>query len=229
MYFGVGTMESYLNQEMRKHLASQGKTDEEVFKVLRGPSIKKKLAKWPEEICGKPIQFEPKVLTIIDEYKAIRDEITHPKNADHSIYLNLDAAKPDELVDAVATALVTMMEERGKPFPFWLLGWNYVGHNGNPAAPFHGNNLNGFAWSLINMGFTGVHATPDWERTQMSSLKGYRHLQGELAKYPDDIEPFRLMFPSRPFLTRRWWDEAYIKESIERLKALQTEAMRKPA
>jgi hypothetical protein len=90
---------------------------------------------------------------LFETYQETRNEITHPKRRDHSIYVELDQADPDGLVDAIARAIVTLCEARGVPFPYWVLGWNYVGLNNNPAHPLQSNNLNGFVWSFRGMGY----------------------------------------------------------------------------
>ncbi len=221
IYFAVCTIESFLNQEMRQKLESQGNSEKEIYQTIRKPSIKQKLKKWPQILYNKPIEFEERVIRVIDEYRELRNEITHPKRKDHAVYYILDQSNPDQLVDAIGSALACLYEAKEQPFRYWILGWNYVGMNGNPAFPMESNNLNGFVHSLRGMGFSGIGDDLTFEKRCMSTLKNYEHLKVLLSKYPNDIEPYWAEFPSRPRLTRRWWDHEFI---ISNVKTCQQEA-----
>lgn len=217
VYFAVSTIETFLNQQMRRHLEEQEIAEEAILKRLRSHEDKRK--DWPSEICGKEVNFSSDVHKVFETYRLMRNEITHPKRRDHSIYLELESANPDELVEAISVAIVTIHEGMGEPFPYWVLGWNYVGMNGNPAYPVQSNNLNGFVYSLIGMGFQGVRSSDlSWERRHMFTVENYKHLKSELAKYPVDIEPYWPDFPMRPRLTRRWWDHEFINKNIREAK-----------
>lgn len=161
-------------------------------------------------VAREEAAFEKSLKSVFARFKDMRNEITHPKNWDHSIYAELDACNPESLVEAVARGIVMLHEAKSMPFPYWLLGWNYVGMNGNSAHPFEGNNGNGFVHS-----FRGIfEVSPrcfDFERDFMTSIRGYEDLKKALDGYPHDIEPFWSNFPLRPRLCRRWWDHAFIR------------------
>lgn len=215
IYFAVCTIESFLNQEMRRILEAQSVSEEKIYQTIRKPSIKQKMRKWPQIIYNKPIEFEERVLRVIDEYRELRNEITHPKRRDHAIYYVLDQSNPDQLVDAIGSALACLYDAKEKPFPYWILGWNYVGMNGNPAFPTQLNNLNGFYYSLKGMGFSGLGADITFEDRCMSTKRDFDHLLSQLKSYPEDIEPYWEGFPSRPRLTRRWWDHEFIISNVK--------------
>jgi len=220
LFYAVGVIEALLNHEMRRHMEKQGASQEKIFKRLRRTKLDQKRDDWPSEICGKPIKFESAVVELFKTYRDIRDEITHPKRRDHSIYAELDRADPESLVGAIARAIVTLCEGKGVPFPYWVLGWNYVGMNNNPAHPFQSNNMNGFYWSLRGMGYGiamdvqyGAGDVP-WDRKYMANMAAYDCLKDALARYPEDIEPYWKGFPLRPCLTRRWWDHEFINANL---------------
>jgi hypothetical protein len=221
VFYAVSVIEALLNSEMRRYMQEQGASEIDILKRLRNTRFQEKREKWPSEICGKPVKFNSSVVKLFETHRSIRDEVTHPKRRDHSIYVELDQAAPDSLVDAIARAIVTLCEARSVPFPYWVLGWNYVGMNNNPAHPLESNNLNGFLWSFRGMGF-GVNTSDiHWERQHMTSMAGYEALKEALARYPADIEPYWKDFPLRPRLTRRWWDHEFI---IAAFKAAGTAA-----
>ncbi len=215
----VNVVEALLNKEMRRHMESAKISEREIQKRLRSTSLDVKRDTWPSEICGRTVTFRPEVVEIFKAYRDIRDELTHPKRRDHSIYVELDRAQPDALVDAIARAIVTICEGRGVPFPYWVLGWNYVGLDNNMAHPCLGNNMNGFYWSLRGLGFVIAKDVQDaggvvWDQKYMGDMAAYNRLKEGLASYPEDIEPYCTALPLRPRMTRRWWDHEFIHANI---------------
>ena len=213
IYFGIGTLEAFLNKRIRRFLEGQGVDEAEISRKLFH-SIEDMWTKWVKRIYGKSAIKESGVSDVFKRFKDIRNEITHPTNRDHSIYAHLDIVQPYELLEAVAIGLVSLYEAEQQPFPYWLLGWNYVGMNGDATHPAESNNQNGFLHSLRYMGFkvpAGIApACEDWERQNMTSLVGFKKLRLDLDMYPEDIEPIQDMFPTRPRLCRRWWDRELI-------------------
>lgn len=213
IYFGIGTLEAFLNKRIRLFLEGEGVDEEEICRKLFH-SIEDKWTKWVKRIYGKNAIKESGVSDVFKRFKDLRNEITHPTSRDHSIYAHMDSVQPYELLDAVAIGLVSLYEAERKPFPYWLLGWNYVGMNEDAAQPAQGNNQNGFLHSMKYMGFpvpSGISpACEDWEKQYMTTLDGFRKLRLSLDLYPEDIEPFLANFPSRPRLCRRWWDRELI-------------------
>ncbi|WP_223524791.1 hypothetical protein [Pseudomonas sp. A-B-26] len=207
-YFSVCCVEAFLNAMMREKLTQDGFGEEAILKKLRKVNLEEKIRSWPSDICGKPLEVPGCIIDTFKSFQAIRNEVTHAKNRDHSIYADLDRMQPALIVDAVARLIVTTLSAKVRAFPYWLLGWNYVGFNGNPAHPFEGNNLNGFVHSLRNLGihFNNYGSDIAWEQKAMTSTKGYDELKNILSQVPMDIEPRDIRFPQKPQLTRRWWD-----------------------
>ncbi len=215
LYFGIGALEAFANERMRKHLEEQGNTEEAVLKELRHGRIDTKIKAWPELMSGQSVDIDPTVLAIIDANKLMRDEITHPKRHDSSIYRDLDSFDPEQLVEAVSSYIVSVLQSLGQPFPYWLLGWNYVGLNGDPTALFQGNNGNGFAHSYSALGLRNFNPyLYGFEQQNMMTLPHYKRLKSELDACTLDIEPFFDRFPTKPRLTRRWWDAEFIRSQI---------------
>ncbi|KZB72296.1 hypothetical protein AUQ43_04030 [Thalassospira sp. MCCC 1A01148] len=216
IYFGIGTLEAFLNNRIRSFLSREGLPEEEIEFKLRH-SIEDKWTKWVKRIYGTSAIKDSGVADIFKRFKDIRNEITHPTSRDHSIYAVLDNIQPYELLDAVAIGLVSLFETERKPFPYWLLGWNYVGLNGDASHPTQSNNQNGFLHSMKYMGFSvpaGISpACDDWEMRYMTSIDGFRKLRMSLDTYPKDIEPFFEEMPLRPRLCRFWWDRELILSS----------------
>lgn len=198
---------------MRENLTQNGVDEEGILKILRKGRLGGKLQNWPSEICGKPVEIPESLIDTFKTFQEIRNEVTHAKNRDHSIYADLDRMEPTQIVDAIARIIVTILSGKERPFPYWLLGWNYVGMNGNPAHPFESNNLNGFVHSLRNLGisFNNYGSDSVWEKMAMTSVKGYEELKDILSQVPSDIEPLHHRFPQKPRLTRRWWDSDVVR------------------
>lgn len=218
IYYAIGTLEAVLNTEMRRHLEGLGENEENIEKKLATTKMHVKRDTWIREIHGQDFSFDPLLVDVFKRYRAIRDEITHPKKRDHSIYHELDNCNTRELVEIIAHALVAIYEVKNVPFPYWVLGWNYVGMNGDATHPMESNNQNGFLWSLNWMGFNvpaGDYGRANqWERQFMTSLEGYKQIKDGLDAYPHDIEPYVAEFSFRPRLCRRWWDRDFILSTI---------------
>lgn len=215
VYFGVSTVEAFLNQSMRQHMKEAGADEEAIFKKLRRTSLDEKRRDWPAELCGRPVTFDPATEQVFNYNKGIRDEVTHPKRRDQSIYPQLDSFNARSFTEAVALTLVGVYEGLAKPFPYWVLGWNFVGLNGDAAWPMETANLNSFYPSLRTMGFKLGHYDVNWDHNNMVTAVDYMRLVAALNTYPDDIEPYTPRFPSKPRLTRRWWDHAFIRQTVQ--------------
>jgi hypothetical protein len=216
IYFSIGCLEAFLNGLMREKLETEKIENDAIQKILRRDSLWEKIEEWPSELSGKPVKLPENIVSTISKFRNVRNEITHAKRRDHSIYAELDTVNPDEIMDTLARTIVIVLSEMKRPFPYWVLGWNYVGMNGNPAHPFENNNLNGFVHSLRNMNisFNNYGSDLTWESRAMTSEHGYMELKDVLSKVTFDIEPFHPTFPSKPRLTRRWWDVEFIKASV---------------
>ncbi|MCO6187215.1 hypothetical protein [Rhizobium sp. L1K21] len=210
LYFSECTIESALNSAKRNSMS--GEPEEAIFRTLRWGSLRDKATKWPSEIAGREISFEPDFWQFFDHFKNVRNEVTHPKRHDHSIYADLDKADPTTIEKAIARALVTLYSAQKKPWPYWLLSWNYVGFNGDKTAPFESNNLNGFFHSLPALGIRWHGASQMcFEQEGMSTLANFDELDAVMKKVTLDIEPPNKIFTDRPRLTRRWWDLSFLQ------------------
>lgn len=207
-YFSICCFEAFLNSMMREKLMQNGFDEDTILKKLRKVNLEQKIRIWPTELCGNTLEIPSDIIDTFKSFQGIRNEVAHAKNRDHSIYADLDRMQPVLIVDAVARLIVTTLSAKSQPFPYWLLGWNYVGFNGNPAHPFEGNNLNGFVHSLRNLGirFNNYGSDIVWEQKAMSSMTGYDELKDILSQVPINVEPRDTRFPQKPRLTRRWWD-----------------------
>lgn len=213
IYFSISCTEAFLNSIIRKKLSEDGVEEELVLKKLRKTTLEQKIKNWPSEVCGRPVDMPDQIIDTFKAFQAVRNEVTHANNRDHSIYADLDILKAYVIVDAVARFIVTVFSAMERPFPYWLLGWNYVGFNGNAAHPFESNNLNGFVHSLrnLNISFNNFGSDNEWEKRAMTTIKGFDELRDILGKVPVDIEPYHGRFPQKPRLTKRWWDAEVAK------------------
>lgn len=218
LYYAVGTIESYLNSERRKFLENAGTEESQIQKQLKDTRLPDKRKKWPEEMYGSNFNLDDSIVQIFEKYAKDRNEITHPKNRDHSIYAELDNMDDIALRDSVAKSLVSLHAAKNTPFPYWVLGWNFVGMNNNPAYPFEGNVHNGFLHSLQAMGYrvpaSDYGSAKTWVEANMTTLAGFENLKKVLDAYPHDIEPCSEWLPMKPRLCRRWWDHQFILSTV---------------
>lgn len=209
LYFGVGAIEAFLNQQMRKRFAGV-KTEAEIHDMLRKPRLMDKLTEWPSVLCGVEIVVPEYLVSAINDFRQLRGEVTHQKKHDHSLFTELDTAQPHRLVSAVSQYQVLILEHLKQVFPYWLLGWNYIGINNDPNTPCLINNQQ-FRYSLRALGEHHVpaadyYAAGQWEIANMTTLDGYTRLKTLLDAKPVDIEPHNPSFPTAPRLTRNWWN-----------------------
>jgi hypothetical protein len=212
LYFGIGAIEAFLNKKMRQRFTGI-KTEDEIHEMLRSPqaTLMKKVKEWPSILCGVEIEIPAGIVSALDDFRKLRGEITHQKRHDHSLFADLDATQPENLVEAVNSFQVTILEHLKEVFPYWLLGWNYIGINNDPEAPCLINNQQ-LRYSLRALGedvpAADYEAALTWEAENMSTLAGFRRLKNILDAKTIDIEPFSATYPNRPRLTRNWWDQS---------------------
>ncbi len=212
LYFGIGAIEAFLNERMRQKLKS-GKTEEDdIFKKLRSTRFNIKLSIWPSEISGRKVVVPKDLMVLINVYSDLRGEVTHPKRKDHSIYKDLDNVNIDKMPSVVAEYIVSTLTACDETFPYWLLGWNYIGMGRDEGIPVLINNQQ-FLYSLGAFGFRVPTPIADemksWEQKNMSTVDGFRALQKAL-KSLNHCEFKVARFPHKPRLCRKWWDEKHI-------------------
>lgn len=218
LYFGIGTVESFINEEIREFLKDAGSDQAKIDKEIEDKNIGSKFKKYLPRITETEINVPDSMREIFDAFRDMRNEVTHPSHEDHSIYQELDEADPDVLVETVTEFLVLIHEGKRESFPYWLLGWNYVGCDGDPTKLTMGNLKNCFLHSLKRFGFDvpafRVNEADRWTESNMKTLDGFRELKEQFSKLPHEIEPVDPRFPDRPRLTERWWDDELIMRGI---------------
>ena len=214
LLFGGCAIESFMNTNMRTYLVGKGVSEKKIFQKLRYTPLREKMEEWPFGICG--VAIEAKDIEIISEFLDLRNEVTHRKRKDHSLYKELDEAKPAKFVEAVQMAFVVIYSGLDNSFPYWLLGWNFVGMNGDETHPSLINNQK-FKHALAHMGFQvpawEYHATNAWEEKNMRGFAAFRRLKSEYYDNAPTIEPKDPRFPMAPLLCKRWWDRGLIRKS----------------
>ena len=159
---------------------------------------------------------------VIKEYQYLRNEIVHPKRNDQQPQFHVQHINPSNFISLLQKFSLGIFAALGEEFPYWLTGWNYTGFNGNWSDLFLSNNGNGFAYSLMYMGFRfrPLHGAgnPSFGMAHMTTAEHFEEIQGFLAGYPEDREPLVRRFPMRPRLVKTWW-------SRETLRAVEEEVM----
>lgn len=211
LLFGGCAIESFLNSSMRAYLKKKEESEDNVIKLLRYTALRKKLESWPFEICG--VTIDKQDFDILWGFLDLRNEVTHRKRKDHSLYKELDEASPVNFVEAVQRTFVQFYYGQGTSFPYWLLGWNFVGMNSDYTHPCLINNQQ-FKHALNNMGFrvpaSDYGAANAWEEENMKGIEAFCNLKRDYYFKAPNIEPKSKMFPRAPRLCKRWWDKKLI-------------------
>jgi len=211
LYFGIGSIESFLNETMRREMTSCGATEDEIYNALRKPGFAEKLKKWPARLAKQDVSISTDFKELVTYYQDIRNEITHPKRKDHSLYKELDEIKIEEFPALVAEFIIKVIESRKEIFQYWLLGWNQLGMNGDFTYAFLSNNYE-FVKLLRIFGYDiPQDATYDegWQRANMCTFEHYKDLLAILPKDHCQYETSR--FPAMPRFCQKWWDEEHIR------------------
>lgn len=208
LYFGITSVESFLNQEIRDSMKENGASDNEILETVCGGRRRKK---WLE---SSPIGsiYRDDIYKKFIYYKEIRNEVTHPTRKDQLINDYIEVIDTNEVIDVVKYILVKTCENQNKEFQYWMLGWNYIGYNFNDYELYLSNNLNGFFHSLMRMRLLGleINYQMDFSKRHMTGYSSFLNLQEKLSSYPFDIEAVDPGV-SRPRLTRKWWDRKVLK------------------
>ncbi|WP_155957845.1 hypothetical protein [Fodinicurvata sediminis] len=210
LLFGGCAIETFLNKQLRACLEEKKSGETQIYKRLRYTSLHEKMEKWPSELYGICLP-EHDVETISNALE-LRNEVVHRKRKDHSLYQELDDTDPVSFVHAVQHIIATTLGASGRAFHYWLLGWNYVGMNGDEAHPFLGSNQQ-FKYSLNAMGFrvpaTDYYAAKAWEAKNMQGLEAFKAMRKQIYDAAPIIEPRHPVFRS-PRLCKRWWDKTVV-------------------
>jgi hypothetical protein len=207
LYFGIASLEAFLNRQMRSHL-SPDLGDEAIYRKLRAPIIfVKKLHEWPKEILSSPLVIDENTRELLRLFNEIRGDLTHPKTSGRDIYERLDAVNAADIHMAVATYIVSFLAARGEDFRYWLFGWNYQ-NPGSRTQEIAIINNQQFLFSLSHLGVEVPTYDPTtsaaWQQRYMRSIEGFGEIKRVLDGF-DYCEPKDPRFPYKPNLCRRWW------------------------
>ena len=212
LFGAVGLVETSLNKIMRARMEGEGSTEREILKKLKEVPLGLKLERWLPSFFDKPIDVPDAVASTLRLTIEMRNEITHPKQRDHSIYKALDGLSPVATADLVSQFIADIQVREYGEYGYWLLGWNYVGSVSNPWEVSWSNSHQVY-WAMLYFGFRFPVGYDDrrFVREHFKSVEGFLKLRDILGKEGvPAIEPFDAQFPIRPRLTRRWWDPAVV-------------------
>lgn len=226
--FASTGLEAFFNRLIRNKMGDRGESNSSISDAIN-MSLRKKINDWFIEEYQSPVNLESgtyELYGLFEEYHKLRHGLIHPKDIDHSIYLDLDQMEPERVVRVVQETLLRAHEIMQQTFPYWLVGWNFVGFNRDPAHPFL-SNVAQFLHSLARMKLIDsadawdYNRANNWEQKWMCDQEGFHRLSNLLGTYPEEIEPWIEFIPglgSPPRLCHRWWDREYIISTIPKGK-----------
>ena len=213
LYFGIATLECFINRKMTRHDLLLDVDHNEIYKKLRNPKVglKEKLETWPEIITGNRLALKPETLPRILAINALRGQLTHLKNYWPEIFDDLGQTDPIEVVDLVAEYIIAFYRAKGELFPYWVWGWNYL----NPSRDGYEIALlpyTQFFYSLKALGYrlesNAMYGIEAREQEILSSFEGYEKV-ADFLRNLDQCEPKWDRAPYQPKLCRRWWEPAH--------------------
>ena len=213
LYFGIATLECFINREMTRHELLRNVDHEEIHLKLRNSkfSLKKRLERWPEIITGKRLTLRPETLPRILAINALRGQLTHLKNYWPDIFNDLARVDPTEVLDLVAEYIIAFYRAKGELFPYWVWGWNYLnpGRNGHDIFPLP---YTQFLHSLRALGYkfesSVNYGIEEREQEILSNFDDYQKVATFLRAL-NRCEPKWDRAPFQPKLCRRWWEPAH--------------------
>ncbi len=190
-------------------MTQQGEPEKKIYEYLsdRKNSIPVKLKS--KYLADEPIIIPEEVSIILfKKYKTTRNELTHPKEKDHSIYQDLILLRfeVDKLVQAIAELIICIQTARNETFPYWLTGWNFINMNGNPNWPMVSDNMR-FIQQFRHTQL--AEKLEEFEQAKMKTIDHYRELVSFLAT--QRCEPQNPEYPHAPRLCKTWWDPEHTK------------------
>jgi hypothetical protein len=218
-------LESFMNELMRGSMIEAGQSEKAIKDKLKSTGLPQKLNTWPSKLCAKPqvvADTISKTVPILEQQRKLRNRLTHPTEKDHSVYLQLEQTRASDVVDSVGITLVSICEAKPCVYPYWLLGWNFVGFNHDAAQPYLSDSSQ-FVHALARMGFLPIanaflaDESENWQRSHMTNRAGFLRLKAELDALSYDIEPWFESIPglgAPPRLCRRWWDRNLVLSTI---------------
>jgi SOS response regulatory protein OraA/RecX len=223
--FAPTCLEAFLNRCMREWLEQRNTSEDQIYGKLRNAKFKEKLNDWPAEFCGRRPNIgvsAQRLFDLVADFLDLRNELIHPKAKDHSIYKRLDGLQPQELVSRVSEIIVSICEAKGTAYPYWILGWNFVGFNRDPTWPCV-LPPSEFVHTMARMGFLKPSEALDsqasiaWQTRFLGSSRAFQELRAALRELPYDISPY-VDFGWGPVhrLCKRWWDRDLILGSVPR-------------
>lgn len=235
LYFGIATIECFINREMTRHKLRLGKEHGEIHDLLskRYFHFKEKIKKWPKEITRRELSLRPNTLESIVAINELRGNLTHLKNYWPDTFDKLGRINPMDVVELVAEYIIAFHHAKGELFPYWVWGWNYLCPNRDgyqiSLLPY-----TGFFHSLNSIGYRFQSQSSclggDREQEILADFDGYQKVAKFLRSH-DQCEPKWDVAPHQPKLCRRWWEPAHQKscgaatpEAIAR--ALELDEMR---
>lgn len=232
LYFGIATIECFLNREMTRHQLRLGKDHQEIRNLLfRGRDFKKKIKAWPKEITDRDLSLRSNTLESIEAINDLRGNLTHLKNYWPDTFDELGRIKSMDVVELVAEYIIAFHHAKGELFPYWVWGWNYLCPNKDgyqiSLLPY-----TQFFHSLSSLGynFPSPRLSDACEQEVLTNFDGYQKI-AQFLRSRDQCEPKWDVAPHQPKLCRRWWEPAHQKscgaatpEAIAR--ALELDEMR---
>lgn len=209
LYFGILAIESFVNEKIRISMTQQGETEQNIIKYLKNNSNSIQVKLKSKYLSNNTIEISEEVNNILfTKYKTTRNELTHPKEKDHSIYQDLEFLKyeVDKFVQAVAELIIHIQMARNEPFPYWLTGWNFINMNGNPNWPSLAHNFQ-FIQSLYHTSL--VSNIEELEQSKLKTIDQYRKLKIILSTHR--CQPENPNYPRAPRLCKKWWDSEHTK------------------
>ncbi|MCD9496610.1 hypothetical protein [Photobacterium carnosum] len=220
VYFSIACIEAYLNQLKIEEMRGKGEKEEDILRLIKNSKFAQKLQNWPKEAVGSEVslKYPIGVMKHINMFYDVRCGLIHPKLTLSEEYEELKVLTGSTIIEVTASFLAEVWSKKDIPFPYWLLGWNYV----NPRE--HSQEIlmlpnNQFLYSLNALDILvpiGLSRSEQWIHNNMKGAKCWKLLHKAMQKKEyceKQVLPVNgdLFFSMKPRLCKEWWVSKHIE------------------
>lgn len=220
VYFSIACIEAFLNHLKTEELRESHTEDSEILHLIKTANFCQKLQNWPKDAIGSDssLKYSPGVMNHINLFYKVRCGLIHPKLTQTDEYETLEALTGSKIIEVTASFLSEVWLKKDKPFPYWLLGWNFVNPRSNSQEIIKLPNEQ-FLYSLCALDIPVPVISPrsdKWIQTNMKGSKCWKELHKTMKNktycekqvMPVNGDNF---FSLKPRLCKDWWVSKHVE------------------
>ncbi|MGL6001577.1 MAG: hypothetical protein ACRCZ4_05675 [Plesiomonas sp.] len=220
IYFSIACIEAFLNHLKIEELQESDAKGDDIFNLIKNTKFNQKLQNWPKDAIGsdKGLKYSPGVMNHIERFYDLRCGLIHPKLNQTDEYKKIESLTGSKIIEVTASFLAEVWSEKDQPFPYWLLGWNFVTPRKSTQEIIKLPNQQ-FLYSLraldINVPVVSPRAE-QWIQNNMKGSKCWRELHSTMKNKTyceKQVVPVNgdYIFSLKPRLCKDWWISKHVE------------------